>query len=196
MAIKKFKSYDSVKPYGDYEALPVGGYVLRIMDARAQENQYGQYVQVRLDIEEGDYKGYFMNDYQSQEKEDKKWHCTYLLNVPKDDGSERDGWTARRFKTFTSALEDSNEGYHFDWDETKFKDKLIGGLFNEREYKKADGSIGRVTNLAQVCDINKVRSGNYKLPKDKLLNGDQGGGTATEGFINVPEGAADEIPWD
>ncbi len=195
MAIKKFSSYETVKPYGDYQPLPAGAYILRIMDAKNQTNEVGDYVHVRCDIAEGEYKDYFMNDYQSQDKEDKKWHCNYLLNVPKDDGSEQDGWTARKFKTFTSALEDSNEGYHFDWDETKFKGKMIGGLFNIREYQKPDGTIGRVTNLAQVCDVEKVRTGNYRLPKDKLLSTS----TATktdDGFMNIPDDVGDQIPWD
>lgn len=168
MAIKHFGDYDKVQGYQDRPQLPVGGYVMRIMGAEVKENRIGQYVQVSMDIAEGQYKDFFANDYRAQDQ-DKKWHCNYLLNVPLDDGSEKDGWTKRRFKTFTEALEASNDGYHFDWDEKKFKGLMIGGLFNTREYKTNDGRRGRSTNLAQVCSVEKIRTGKFKIPKDQLL---------------------------
>lgn len=122
-----------------------------------------------------------------------------LLSVPKDDGTEQDGWTKRRFKTFTEALEESNPGYHFDWDESKFKGLIIGGLFNEREYEKRDGSVGRATNFAQVCSVEMIRGNRYRLPEDRLLNkpGVNRGGTTTDeyGFMQIPDGA-DELPFD
>ena len=168
MAIKHFGDYDKVQGYQDRPQLPVGGYVMRIMGAEVKENRIGQYVQVSMDIAEGQYKDFFADDYRAQDQ-NKKWHCNYLLNVPLDDGSEKDGWTKRRFKTFTEALEASNDGYHFDWDEKRFKGLMIGGLFNIREWKTDDGQRGRSTNLAQVCSVEKIRTGKYKLPKDQLL---------------------------
>ena len=142
-------------------------------------------------------KMYYARDYEGQQSEDKKWHGLYLLSVPNDDGTEQDGWTKRRFKTFTDALEDSNPGYHFDWDESKFKGLFIGALFNEREYEKNDGSIGRTTNLAQVISVDRVRSGNYRLPDDKLLKRSSGGsGSSDDGFMNIPDGVDDELPFD
>jgi len=168
MAIKHFGDYDKVQGYQDRPQLPVGGYVMRIMGAEVKENRIGQYVQVSMDIAEGQYKDFFAEDYRAQDT-DKKWHCNYLLNVPLDDGSEKDGWTKRRFKTFTEALEASNAGYHFDWDEKKFKGLMIGGLFNTREYKTNDGRRGKSTNLAQVCSVDKIRTGKFKIPKDQLL---------------------------
>lgn len=181
MAIKRFGDFDKVQGYQDRRQLPVGGYVMRIMGAEIKENRIGQYVQVSMDVAEGDFKDFFADDYRSQDgtQRARVWHCSYLLNVPTDDGSERDGWTKRRFKTFTDALEASNEGYHFDWDERRFKGLLIGGLFNLREWER-DGRRGMSTNLAQVCDVEKIRSGRFKLPKDQLL-GDGSGSASTSG---------------
>ena len=194
MAIKKFNSYETTKAYSDFQQLPKGGYVLRIMGAVTAESAYGQYVKISCDIAEGEYKDFFANEYRNQQKEDKKWHCNYLLNVPNDDGSEQDGWTARRFKTVIEALETSNPGYHFDWDETKFKGKLIGGLFNYREYEASNGDVRTATNLAQLCEVEKIRSGKYQLPNDKTLKRSTGSAPATgpEGFMEIPESAGDE----
>lgn len=198
MAIKRFGDYDNTKAYGDFPVLPKGGYVLKIMGAEVRENRNGQYIKISCDVAEGEYKDFFANEYHDQQQEDKKWHCNYLLNVPNDDGTEKDGWTKRRFKTVTEALESSNTDYHFDWDEKKFKDKLIGGLFNEREYQKNDGSIGRAINLAQLCSVEKVRSGNYKLPDDKLLANRPVTASApsTDDFMSIPEGSNEALPFD
>lgn len=196
MAINRFGDFDKVQSYQDRPQLPVGGYVMRIMGAEVKENRIGQYVQISMDIAEGQYKGFFADDYRSQDvnQRARKWHCAYLLNVPADDGSERDGWTKRRFKTFTDALEASNDGYHFDWDEEKFKGLMIGGLFNIREWMK-DGQRGRSTNLAQVCSVEKIRSGKYKLPKDQLLPGgpaESSTSSASGGYTVVHD---DDLPF-
>ena len=167
--IKKFNDYDKTKAYSDFPTLPKGGYVCKVMGAAIENNGNGDYIKISFDIAEGEYAGFYATDYRSQQTEDKKWRGNYLLNIPLDDGSEHDGWTKRKFKTFTEALEDSNAGYHFDWDESKFKGKKVGGLFNIREYQKSNGEIGEATNLAQLCAVEVVRSGKARIPKDKRL---------------------------
>ena len=196
MAIRRFSDYEQTKSYKDFEQLPRGGYVLIIKNAELCENSVGQYTKIMCDIAEGDYKDFFMNDYLGQKKEDRKWRCNYLLNTPKDDGSEKDGWTKRRFKTVTEALEESNPGYHFDWDERKFRGKLVGGLFNEREYETNDGKVRRATNLAKLCTVEQIRSGNYRIPDDKLLNsGNPMPPQQDTGFMNIPDVVDEELPF-
>jgi hypothetical protein len=198
MAIKKFNSYATTKAYSDFAQLPKGGYVLKIMGASVEQNSIGQYVKISCDIAEGEYKDFYADEYRNQQKEDKKWHCNYLLNVPNDDGSEQDGWTARRFKTVIEALESSNTGYHFDWDESKFKGKLIGGLFNYREYETSNGDVRTATNLAQLCEVEKIRSGKYQLPNDKLLKKSAPAPAASgDSFMDIPAtaGEEEELPF-
>ena len=193
--IEQFKDYDQVKAYSEFPTLPKGGYVLKIMGVSVKTNSNGKYLQIGCDIAEGEYKDFFTKQYTNDTRDTKKWGCNYLLSLPKDDGTEQDGWTKRSFKTFTEALEDSNNEYHFDWDEQKFKGKLIGGLFNEREYQKTDGSIGRATNLDRVCAVEKIRKGDYKLPEDKLIKKFGNNTSGMDGFVNVPEGTNEELPF-
>ena len=197
MAIKRFNNYETTKAYSDFQQLPKGGYVLRIMGAVTAESAYGQYVKISCDIAEGEYKDFYADEYRNQQKEDKKWHCNYLLNVPNDDGSEQDGWTARRFKTVIEALEASNTGYHFDWDESKFKGKLIGGLFNYREYETSNGDVRSATNLAQLCEVEKIRSGKYQLPNDRLLKKSAPAPASGDSFMDIPAtaGEEEELPF-
>ena len=169
--IKKF-DIDKTKEYGGFEMLPRGGYVCVIMGAKIEERENGsQVVVLAVDIAEGDYDAYFQQNFNRQTGDNKVWPCRYWLNVPKDDGSERDEWDKRKFKTFTTSLEKSNEGYKFDWDEKKFTGKLIGGLFNYREFETSSGTVGASPNLAQVRSADAIRKGDYKVPKDKKLAG-------------------------
>lgn len=198
--IKKFGDYDQTKGYSDGgEQLPRGGYVCKIIGAKVQENEYGQSVKIAFDIAEGEYKDFYQKKYDANTNEDKKWSGTFLLNVPNDDGTQQDGWSKRRFRTFTDALEDSNPNYHFDWDETKFKGKLVGFIFNYREWQAPDGRLIRSANPAKTVSVDKIRKGNFKIPADKLLeNVSRGSGQTddgTTGFINIPDGVEKEVPF-
>ncbi len=178
--IQRFKDYDETKAYGEIQQLPKGGYELIVMGVQVESNSKGKYLKIACDISYGEYLGFFKTDYDNQQTEDKKWHCNYLLSIPNDDGTEQDGWTKRRFKTVMEAFEDSNSGYHWNWDEESLKGKKIGGLFNIREYEK-DGKVKSATNLAQLVSVKSIREKTYKLPEDKLLNKKP----SANGFVNA-----------
>lgn len=193
--IKKFGDYEQTKAYTDAEMLPKGAYVVKIMGATVEENSNGQYIKIGCDIAEGEFKDFYANQYKQDQREDKKWKCNYLLNVPKDDGTQEDGWTKRKFKTFTEALEDSNEGYHFDWDEKKFKGKLFGGLFNEQEYEKNDGSVGKTVKIGKVISVQALKEGKYKMPEDKILT-TTNKNSSSDTFMNLPDSIEEELPFN
>lgn len=192
--IQQFKDYNETQSYEDYKTLPKGGYVVKIMGVSQEQNSNGAYLKIGCDIAEGEYKDFYSEQYKRNTNENKKWGCNFLLSIPKDDGSEKDSNTKRFFKTFTEALEESNSGYHFDWDETKFKGKLIGGLFNEQEFVKNNGSIGTSTKLARVCSVQRIKDGTFKLPDDKKLT--TGGNSSGSGdFMNVSGSIEEELPF-
>ena len=196
--IKKFGDYEQTKGDSDGgEQLPRGGYVCKIIGAKVQENEYGQSIKIAFDIAEGEHKDYFQKKYDANTNEDKKWPGTFLLNVPADDGTDRDKWSKRKFRTFTDALEDSNAGYHFDWDEGKFKNKLVGFVFNYREWKAPDGRYVMSPNVAKTTSVDKIRKGSFKVPEDKLQKKsfDSPGQTGTGDFNIIPEGVDEEIPF-
>ena len=196
MQIKPFKDYDQTQAYAEYKQLPKGGYVLKVLGVEVKENSRGQYIQLGCDIAEGDYKNFYTQEWHGQNSEDKKWHCNYLLNIPTEDGSEQDGWTKRRFKTVIQAFEASNEGFHWAWDTDALKGKMIGGLFNIREYYGKDNTVRQATNLAQLVAVDSIRDGSYRLPNDKLLNqGAVAPANATEEWMSLPDTDADALPF-
>ena len=94
------------------------------------------------------------------------------IYVPKDDGSEKDLWTKRKFKAIIQAIEDSNPGYHWDWNESGLKGKIVGCIFQWKEWAM-NGKSGWFANPYNFIDVAKVRSGEFKLPDDKPLPKDQ-----------------------
>lgn len=194
--IKKFNDFNETKGYSDSQQLPRGGYVCKIIGAKPIETKFGQSIKVAFDITEGEFAGYYQQKYDANKNEDKKWPGTFLLNVPTDDGSTQDGWTKRKFRTFTDALEDSNPGYHFDWDETKFKNKMVGFIFNYREFELPDGKTGWTPNAQNSTSVQKIRDGKFKLPEDKpLKNRPAAPSNSPDGFVNVPVGTDEEVPF-
>lgn len=190
--IQRFKDYEDTKAYGEIQQLPKGGYELLVMGVQVENNSKGSYMKIACDISYGEYLGFFKTDYDNQQTEDKKWHCNYLLSIPNDDGSEQDGWTKRRFKTVMEAFEDSNKGYHWNWDEQTLKGKKIGGLFNIREYE-SNGKVRNATNLAQLVSVKTIKDGTFKLPEDKLLNKKP----SADGFVNAGTDSGKEFnPFD
>lgn len=192
--MKKLNGYEEAKAYSDQERLPVGGYILKIMDVKYQENDWGDIILLSFDIEEGEHKGFFATNYKNQEQEDKKWKGTYRLRVPKDDGSEQDNWAMRRFKTVIANFEESNPGFHWSWDEQMLKGKVIGALFNNKEYE-VNGRHGFYTNCHSMVTTEKIRSGNFNIPDDTLLKKENAPGGRGDGFMNAPDGIDEELPF-
>lgn len=193
--MRQLNGYDKAQAYTDVDRLPVGGYELKILDVEFQSNDWGDVILLSFDIDNGVHKGYYAANYKAQIGEDKKWKGTYRLRVPKDDGSEKDGWTMRRFKTVITNFEESNSGYHWDWDEQKLKGKIIGALFNNKEYE-LNGRHGFFTNCHSLVPVERIRSGKFEIPEDTLLktSDNQMQGTPSsvgDGFMNIPDNVDD-----
>lgn len=192
------RNYQKASVYSEQERLPVGGYVLKILDVKYQVNDWGDTIVLSFDIVDGEQKDFFAKNYRSQSGEDKKWKGTYRLPVPKDDGTEQDEWRMRRFKTVISNFEESNPNFHFDWDEQKLKGRMIGALFNNKEYE-VNGRKGFFTNCHSLVTVEKIRSGNFTIPADTMLkSGSQiSGSSSMDGFVNIPDDVGDEgLPFN
>ena len=197
--MKKWNDYESTQAYSDNERLPVGGYVLKVQNVRLDEGRNGNsdVLVIAFDIAEGEQAGFYKRNFDAQPQEDKKWKGTYRLYCPRDDGSEKDVWTKRRFKTVMEAFESSNQGYHWNWDEKTLKGKLIGGLFNNKEYD-FNGRHGFFTNCHSLIDAQRIRDGKFKVPADTLLDHSGGAGGPVpdaDGFMNIPDGIDEELPF-
>lgn len=170
--MRAIHNWENVKASADFTVLPAGGYVCKIQGAKIRtfEGKNGSFerLEVAVDIVEGEYKDYFRRDFDSQNTEDKKWRGVLRLYVPSGDGSDQDNWSMAKLKRFVNDVEDSNPGYHWDWEESKLKGKLVGLTFRREEWEY-NGKTGWKTNPFQAYTVEDIRQNKFQLPKDKPL---------------------------
>ena len=182
------------------EPLPIGGYEVKIINVKEETFAWGSRLKIAFDIASGEYEGFYQKDFDSRQGEDKKWKGIYRIYTPKDDGSEKDAWTKRTFNNFIYCLEDSNPGYHMDWDPlekgdfSQFKGKLLGLLFRNEEWEMNNNGeyrTGWSTKPFAVLSTGDIKDRNYKMPKDKpLINK-----SSPSGFTPIDDEDDGDVPF-
>lgn len=190
--MRPYNGYKAKKSTGAREILPAGGYVAKIMAAKEKQNPWGNTLEVAFDIAEGDYHGFFKRDYDNNTRDDRKWRGVMRLSTPSDqDDPERDSWKKTGFENFTACVEESNPGYEWDWNEAGLKGKMVGVLFNNREWEM-NGNTGWTTECRYAASVDDIRDGRFKIPKDRPLKKNEG--TASSGFSEIDD-PDEEVPF-
>jgi hypothetical protein len=166
--IQKPQGYEDAAVFTDRERLPVGGYLLELISAEVKAYGWGSVLVIRFDIAEGPYRGYFAGNYRAQTGEEKRWKGTKRFYLPAGDGSEQDNRDMSILKTAMEAVEASNPGYKWDWDESSLAGKTVGAVFNNKEYE-IGGRRGFYTSCHSFRPAEAIQSGNYRIPRDSLL---------------------------
>lgn len=171
--MEKPKFYDDVKANtGDWRPVAPGGYICTIKNAKVQKSKAGNDMLVMaIDIAEGEFKDYYKERFENDTREDKKWGC--VLRLILDDPSKDDETRKKiqgRLKGAIKSIEDSNEGFTFDWNEEKLKDKTVGGEFGIEEYIGADGSTKTSTKITRLRSVESIKKG-IPMPRVKLIDG-------------------------
>lgn len=187
------RAYSDVKaePAKGREIIPAGGYVAKVQAAAVEQSDFGERLVVYFEISEGDFRGFFRKDFDAQTQEDKKWRGVYRMYLPKDDGTEKDGWSKRTLGNVIWSFETSNSGFHWNWDETALKDKTVGVLFRNKEWEM-NGNTGWTTECCALTDADSIRQGKFKTPKDKPLANKTAAPAGA--FAPLPEDDSD-LPW-
>ena len=196
--MKKFNDYNETQAITDAQKIPAGGYMAVIKKAEVKEysNENGNYemLEISFDITEGEYKDYYADNYRAQPDEDKKWKGVLRLFVPSDDGSDSDAFCKRKFKTNILAVEDSNTGYHWDWDERKLKGKAVGVLLQNKEWE-FNGNTGWSAQPYGFIAVEKIKSNKFKVPKDKPKKNSNPAPTVTRKATDFEEIDDDDLPF-
>lgn len=173
--MRPISNWQNVKPatIGSGAKLPADGYVCKIKTARVEQkmradNTCFEMLSIAFDIYEGEYAGYFEEQFNETNFADKKWKGVIRQMIPTDDGSEKDEKIKSFFKGAITAIEESNPGYHFDFDEKKLAGKLVGIVFREEEYDY-EGRRGMAVKPFVMTDVHKIANGEYTVPKPKML---------------------------
>lgn len=166
--MKQYNDVKAERSSSGRETLPAGGYVCQIISAKVESNDWGDTLVIAHDVCEGDYAGIFKRDYDANTMDEKKWRGTFRQRLPKDDGSEQDAWKKRSLGNTIWAIEQSNPGFTWDWDEKKLKGKKIGLIYRNKEWEY-NGRSGWTTEAGKAESIDNIHDGKFKPLSDKPL---------------------------
>lgn len=162
--MEKINGYEEAQAItGEYEVLEPGGYICKIIGAKEEMSSTNKkMLTIAFDIIEGEKAGYYQRKFDENTSIDKKWNGTYRQML---EGEKAAGY----LKGLMTALEVSNDGFKWNWDEKKLKDLKFGGIFGREEYEKIDGTRAFSTKLKWIRSVEKIKNGDFKIPEDKLL---------------------------
>ena len=172
--MKQLNGFEKAKIMtGVSTALPKGGYIVKIMDCTEVNGEKNgkkySYLSFYFDVAEGEYKNHFKTIYDTAPAETRKWKGVYNYFLP-EEGSQYYEDNLNRFKTTIANFEESNNNYHWDWDEKKLKGKTVGVLFRNEEWDY-QGKQGWKAQPFKFIEAEKIRQGKFTVPKDKPLAG-------------------------
>jgi hypothetical protein len=197
MAINKPNNYEETPTGGDFTPVELGGHYLVIKQVSERKSAKGNdMIVVLFDFDVNDKQpGYFMEQFKNDIRPEKKYPNQGTAYIVTDDA---DGNCSRSFKTFTTCIEHSNPNFQIQWGD-KFceclKGKKIGGVFGivEEEY---EGDVKKKRKLRWFTSVDKVKDA--AVPDEKLLNRQQSSLPTPDssGFVNIPDGIDDELPFN
>lgn len=175
--------------------LPAGLYEAKIIQAKAETTANGSEMLVlAYDIAEGEEKDFYKKDYDARATDpNRKWRGVFRIFLPKEDGSDQDERNKRNLGAAIWAIEDSNDGFHFDWDERKLVGKLVGINVRNKEYDY-NGITGWTTECGKLESVKDVRNGTAKVMRDRALR-KVTPVTETPGFADFGGAPTEEYPF-
>lgn len=170
--VNRYDGYEAKATTAKPECLPAGVYEGIIKGARVEDTPWGgQRLVLALDVWNGEHKDHYQKLFDWEQKNGSytpKWKGTLRQNIPMGDGSEKDAWTKRSFEGMIWAIEQSNPGYKFDFDEQTLKGKIVGINVRNKEWEYND-MTGWTTEIGRLESIEEVKAGKVKVMKDKPL---------------------------
>ena len=177
---EKYAGYQDVQGVtGDIEVIEPGAYVCRIKKVSVEEKTYGDLLVIEFDIAEGPRAGFYQRKFDAFQK----WTGVYYQTAMKDPEK------MKFFKGFITAIEKSNDGFTWNWNEQELVGKYFAGVFAEEEYRNNEGEIKVSCKCRSVRSMDQLREGKIKIPEIKRLE------VENTGFVAVGEVSNDELPF-
>ena len=153
--MKPIQGYDSINEAGEFKRLPAGiygGVITGVTDYPDKE-----YLEFTCDITKGEYKDYFKLMISNGLKDQSRFIRSYKANA------------LPFFKASMTAIEKCNEGYKWDWNESKLVGKKVILVFGEEEYIDKDGNVKLGTKLVEFRSLEAYKEGRIKIPEVKKV---------------------------
>jgi hypothetical protein len=159
--MQKPSGYDTAKAetFGEFKGLSDGPKICVIINAYTSETASlppKPKIVFELDISSGEEKSFFAKKMLKSEKTEyaKVHQCTEGPSTP-------------YFKGRIAAIEHSNPGYKFDWNENSLRGKLVGCMFQLEEYVSSSGEVKTISKPQWFFSIDKIAE--QKTPSVKKL---------------------------
>ena len=159
--MKRIENWDSIVESTSFKRLAPNGYIVKIL--KIEDHPDKEYLKIYFDIVKGDDKGYFKKQYDGDTRKERKWpNAGTFIRSYKDSA-------ASMFKGFINAIEKSNKGYQWNFDEKTLVNKVVGLIIADEQYQNQKGQV-RVRNyVAAVRSVETIEKGEYEIPALKEL---------------------------
>lgn len=202
--MQKPNNYDQTQAPGEFNPIKPGGYACKIMQVEEMKSKSGlDMLKISIDVADGEFKDYYAKLYKTDTRQEKKWGGVRYLVV-----DESTDYGAKNLKGFVTSVEKSNQGFKIIWGDkfcTSLKGKKVGCLFRKEQYINTLNELKWITKPFQFRSVDGALSAD--IPEDKPLNNDVSGrqsysqlaydgtGQINEGFMNIPDGIDEELPF-
>ena len=159
--MKRIENWENIQESTSFKRLMPNGYICKIL--KVEDHPEKEYLKIYFDIVKGDDKGYFKKQYDGDTRKERKWpNAGTFIRSYKDSA-------ASMFKGFTNAIEKSNKGYQWNFDEKTLVNKVVGLIIADEQYQNQKGQV-RVRNyVAAVRSVETIEKGEYEIPALKEL---------------------------
>ena len=159
--MKRIENWENIQESTSFKRLTPNGYICKILSLEDHPDK--EYLKMYFDIAKGDDKGYFKKQYDGDTRKERKWpNAGTFIRSYKDSA-------ASMFKGFTNAIERSNKGYQWNFDEKTLVNKVVGLIIADEQYQNQKGQV-RVRNyVAAVRSVETIEKGEYEIPALKEL---------------------------
>lgn len=197
--MNKPNGYEETQAQGSFTPVELGGHYLVIKNVEEKKASNGRdMIVVYFDFAQEDAQaGYFAESFKNDIRPDKKWSNQATKYILVDD---EEGKCSKDFKTFCTCVEHSNNGFKTLWGDNfcaQFKNKKIGGVFGEQmDYYNGEEKKKRV--LRWFVSTDRVKDA--EVPAISMTNAYKNRPTSNvpsgDGFMNVPDGIDEELPFN
>lgn len=170
--MKAFNGFKAEANSRKPKQLPAGAYVAKIKGVKVEGQEPDQHLIIRVDVEEGEYKSYFFDRFMREKENSRfepRYKGDYKLRIP-NEANTKALYPESDLKRFNDAIwriEQSNPGYHWDWDENGLKNLLVGINMQESEFNGF-----RFTKIARLETVDDVRNGRCQMIQPQAPRGD------------------------
>ena len=191
-----YKNFEAKQSKGFLTVPPAGAYVAEIKNVNVIEptdRNPRTVLELIVDISEGEYTHRYKDLFDENKNRfgDANYRGTFRITVPTEQDDEEDNWIKRKFEDQMFAIQESNPGYAWDWDEKKLKMKKVGISVRNRIYEY-NNKVRSTTEIGRLEVAQDVRDCKIKPMKDRDQTKNKTADSA-QGFTDVSDDT--ETPW-